>query len=112
MVNQAAETNIDTTSTHAPSSSSASASTGSDRKVIRQVKMFHMGTPPFTLPEAFEVCTSEEEELELQWCRVVQEFPLTENELPEENVRGDGWQAWHDLEFLECDSLTHKSERP
>ena len=104
MVNQAAETNTtDNASTHAPSSS-ASTSTGSDRRVIRQVKMFHMGTPPSALPEAFEVCTSEEEELELQWCRVVQEFPLTENELPEENVKGDGWQAWHELEFLECDS--------
>ena len=89
MVGQAAETSVpDTASTQAPSSS-ASASIGSDRRVIRQVKMFHMGTPPSTLPEAFEVCTSEEEELELQWCRVVQEFPLTENELPEANVRGD-----------------------
>ena len=60
MVNQAAETNsTDTASAHAPST--ASASTGSDRRVIRQVKMFHMGTPPSTLPEAFEVnCTSEE----------------------------------------------------
>ena len=66
--------------------------------------MFHMGTPPSTLPEAFEVCTSEEEELELQWCRVVQEFPLTENELSEANVRGDGWQTWHELEFLESES--------
>ena len=103
MVKQAAETNTtETASTHAPST--ASASTGSDRRVIRQVKMFHMGTPPSTLPEAFEVCTSEEEELELQWCRVVQEFPLTENELPEGNVKGDGWQAWHELEFLECES--------
>ena len=104
MVNQAAETNTtDNASTHAPSSST-STSAGSDRRVIRQVKMFHLGTPPSTLPEAFEVCTSEEEELELQWCRVVQEFPLTENELPEEDVKGDGWQAWHELEFLECDS--------
>ena len=103
MVNQAAETNTtDTASTHAPSTTSAS--TGSDRRVIRQVKMFHMGTPPSTLPKAFEVCASEEEEPELQWRRVVQEFPLTENELPEGNVKGDGWQAWHEFEFLECDS--------
>ena len=101
MVGQAAETSVpDNASTQAPSSS-ASASTG---RVIRQVKMFHMGTPPSTLPEAFEVCTSEEEELELQWCRVVQEFPLTENELSEANVRGDGWQAWRELEFLESES--------
>ena len=69
MVGQAAENNItDNASTQAPPSS-ASTSTGSDRRVIRQVKMFHMGTPPSTLPEAFEVCTSEEEELELQWCK-------------------------------------------
>ena len=82
MVNQAeTSATAETASTHAPSSSSGSASK-QDRRVIRQVKMFHIRTPPSTLPEAIEVCTSDEE-IEVQWCRMVQEFPLTESELPE-----------------------------
>ena len=35
---------------------------------------------------------------------MVQEFPLTENELVEGDVRVDGWQAWHEIDFLESDS--------
>ena len=106
MINQAAKSNTnDAASSHTThTSSTTTASSGNERRVVRQVKMFHMGTPPSTLPEAFEVCTSEEEEIELQWCRVVQEFSLTEGELPEGDVRVDGWQAWREIDFLESDS--------
>ena len=103
MVNQAeSSTTAETASTHTPSSSSGNAS-NQDRRVIRQVKMFHMGTPPSTLPEAFEVCTSDEE-IELQWCRMIQEFPLTESELPEGSPSYDVWHLWRDVELPGCNS--------